>query len=159
MTDDVRLLRIGEVAERLGISTRTLRYYEELRLLDPSGRSPGGGRRYDADDVERVRHIRDLQQVLGFNLDEIGEIVHAEDRLAQLRTEYRKGVSVKRQEAILHEAFALNERLQQHVSTKIGLLNGFMAELRAKAHRYTEVATERGLRLPSGGARRTPRIS
>jgi DNA-binding transcriptional MerR regulator len=148
MSGDAHLLRIGEVATRLAISTRTLRYYEELGLLDPAGRTPGGGRRYGDDDVERVRHIRDLQQVLGFNLDEIKEIIDAEDRLAELRTEYRKSASVRRQESILHEAFALNERLQRHVSAKIGVLDGFMAELKAKARRYEEVAAERGLRLP-----------
>jgi len=139
------LLRIGEVAEHLGVSTRTLRYYEELGLVHPSGRSPGGSRRYGEDDLERLRHIRDLQQVLGFNLDEIHEIVGAEDRLAELRTEYRKGVSARRQATILREAMALNKRLQRQVADKIGVLEGFRAELRAKARRYREVAEERGI--------------
>jgi hypothetical protein len=39
-------LRIGEAAARVGVSSRTLRYYEELGLLTPSGRTPGGARRY-----------------------------------------------------------------------------------------------------------------
>jgi DNA-binding transcriptional MerR regulator len=142
------LLRIGEVAEQLGVSTRTLRYYEELGLVHPSGRSPGGSRRYGEADLERVQHVRDLQQVLGFNLDEIREIVGAEDRLSELRTEYRKGVSARRQDTILREAMALNKRLQQKVADKIGVLEGFRAELRAKARRYREVAEERGVTLP-----------
>jgi len=59
------LLPIGEAATRLGVSTRTLRYYEELGLVAPSGRTQGGSRRYAEPDVERVQHVRELQQVLG----------------------------------------------------------------------------------------------
>ena len=142
------LLPIGEVAQRLGVSTRTLRYYEELGLVVPTGRTKGGSRRYAEADVEKVQHVRELQQVLGFNLDEISEIVGAEDRLAQLRTEYRAGASPKRQDTILHEAMAINARLQQQVDDKIGVLEGFRAELRATARRYRDVATERGIPLP-----------
>jgi len=143
------LVGIGEVAERLGVSTRTLRYYEELGLVEPTGRTPGGSRRYGEADLDRVQHIRDLQQVLGFNLDEIREIVGAEDRLDELRTEYKKGVSAGREETILREAMALNKRLQSQVADKIGVLEGFKAELRAKARRYREVADERGITLRS----------
>lgn len=153
MSDTAALLRIGEVAERLGVSTRTLRYYEELGLVVPSGRSPGGSRRYADTDLERVQHIRELQQVLGFNLDEIHEIVGAEDRLAELKSEYTSTASARRQATILHEAMALNDRLQKQVADKIGVLEGFRAELRSKARRYREVAAERGIPLP-GGARR-----
>jgi len=143
------LLPIGEVAQRLGVSTRTLRYYEELGLVAPSGRTKGGSRRYAEQDVERVQHIRELQQVLGFNLDEIRDIVGAQDRLAELRTEYRRGVSAKRQATIIHEAMDINARLQRRVDDKIGVLEGFRAELRATARRYRDVATERGIALPA----------
>src|SRR5437773_5312667 len=80
--------RIGEVAEAAGVSTRTLRYYEELGLLSPSGHSPGGARRYSDADLARVLRIRELQQLVGFNLDEIKTIVAADARLDELRTEY-----------------------------------------------------------------------
>ena len=151
-TETPSLLPIGEVAQRLGVSTRTLRYYEELGLVAPTGRTKGGSRRYAEPDVERVQHVRELQQVLGFNLDEISEIVGAEDRLAELRTEYRAGVSPKRQATILHEAMAINARLQRRVADKIGVLEGFRAELRATASRYRDVATERGIPLPEVSA-------
>jgi len=151
-TETPTLLPIGEVAQRLGVSTRTLRYYEELGLVAPSGRTKGGSRRYAEPDVEKVQHVRELQQVLGFNLDEIAEIVSAEDHLAELRTEYKRGVSPKRQATIIHEAMAINARLQQHVDDKIGVLEGFRAELRATARRYRDVATERGIPLPKVSA-------
>jgi DNA-binding transcriptional MerR regulator len=138
-------LRIGEVARRLGVSTRTLRYYEELGLVAPSDRSPGGSRRYAEVDVERIVHIRELQQVLGFDLDQIGQMLEAEDRLDVLRTEYRNGPSAKRQAAILQECVDLNQRLQALVGRKMGQLEGMLAELKAKARRYEEVAAEKGL--------------
>ena len=61
--------RIGEIADAAGVSTRTLRYYEELGLVSPSGHSPGGARRYSDADLARVLRIRELQDLVGFNLD------------------------------------------------------------------------------------------
>jgi DNA-binding transcriptional MerR regulator len=152
-TPTEKLLRIGEAAEQCGVSTRTLRYYEELGLLAPSGHTPGGSRRYGPTDVERLQHIRELRDVLGFDLDQIRDMLAAEDRLEELKTEYRKGVSAKRQEAILAESFAINDRLQRHVATKLGVLEGFAAELRAQARRYEDFAADRGIRLPPGRPR------
>lgn len=143
--DEGAHLKIGEVARRLDVSTRTLRYYEELGLVEPSDRSPGGSRRYAEADVERIVHIRELQQVLGFDLDQIRQMLEAEDRLGVLRTEYRNGPSVKRQAAILQECVDINQRLQALVGRKMGQLEGMLAELKAKARRYEEVAAEKGL--------------
>lgn len=60
-------LTIGEVAQRTGLTQRTLRYYEEIGLLDPA-RDTGGRRRYDAaaiDRLYRIRLLRDLGTPLG----------------------------------------------------------------------------------------------
>ena len=141
--------RIGEVAEQLGVSTRTLRYYEEIGLLKPSSYSHGGSRRYDDEDRQRILRIRELQAIMGFNLDEIREILRADDRLAELRTEYRRGVTPKRQRAILTEADRLNARMQEQVLAKIAILESFQTELEAKAARYREVAAELDITLPS----------
>src|SRR5437868_14789577 len=109
-------LRIGEAAEAAGVSTRTLRYYEQRGLLNPAGRSPGGERRYTDDDVARLMHIRDLAELLGADLDTIGAMLSAEDRLASIRTEYRQpGQSATRQLELLSEAEQLNAELQQRV--------------------------------------------
>ena len=140
--------RIGEIAEQIGVSTRTLRYYEQLGLVAPSSYSKGGSRRYDEADRQRVLRIRELQAIMGFNLDEIREILHADDRLAELRTEYRKGVTPKRHRAILIEAARLNARTRQQVDAKIGLLESFRHDLDAKAARYRQVASDLGVDLP-----------
>jgi DNA-binding transcriptional MerR regulator len=146
MTTD-RPWRIGEVAEHLGVSTRTLRYYEELGLLAPSSYSDGGSRRYDEADRQRLLRIRELQAIMGFNLEEIREILHADDRLAELTTEYRAIAAAKRRRAIVLEAQRLNARTQEQVLAKIAVLQIFQAELEAKAERYRVVATELGIEL------------
>lgn len=87
----VARFRIGEVAEQAGVSTRTPRYYQELGLLDPAGVSSGGSRRYSTKDVARLRRILELRDVMGFDLERINTILHAEDRLAELREEVLAG--------------------------------------------------------------------
>src|SRR5436309_10001686 len=77
------LLRIQEVAAALGLTARTIRYYEELGLLTPAARSEGDYRLYDADDVERLRFIKDLRDDAGFSLAEISQLL--EDEAARTR--------------------------------------------------------------------------
>jgi DNA-binding transcriptional MerR regulator len=105
-------LRIGEAAVQAGMSTRTLRYYQELGLLTPSGTTAGGARRYSDADVARLHRIRHLRDLVGFNLTEIGVVLSAEDRLAEIRREWWAGLSPARQRELLHEAVAINADLQ-----------------------------------------------
>src|SRR5215831_5421800 len=67
-------IRIGEVALRSGVSIDTIRYYERRRLLPAAARTEGGFRLFTPDAVERVRLIKQAQD-LGFSLDEIGELL------------------------------------------------------------------------------------
>ena len=136
------LLRIGEAARRAGVTTRTLRYYQEVGLLEPSGATPGGNRLYSADDVERLRRILELRDVMGFDLDRIRLFLGSEVRLAELRAEAQRGISTKRRREMLAEATDLNARMQAEVNTKVGLLQGMLAELRGKASRYDDIRAE-----------------
>ncbi len=83
---------IGEVAERTGLTQRTLRYYEEKGLLPPAPRLEGGFRLYTEADIQRLEHIRELKQVLGFSLLEIKELVEAEEERRELRQAYHREV-------------------------------------------------------------------
>ncbi|MBI3759401.1 MAG: heavy metal-responsive transcriptional regulator [Deltaproteobacteria bacterium] len=67
-------LRIGEVALRSGVSIDTVRYYERMRLLPAAPRTEGGFRLFSKETVERVRFIKQAQE-LGFSLGEIGELL------------------------------------------------------------------------------------
>lgn len=80
MTDQPRdgsakaLLQIGEVAEQVGLSLRTVRYYEEVGLVSPSARSEGGFRLYSDADVSRLALVKRMKP-LGLTLEEMGELV------------------------------------------------------------------------------------
>lgn len=69
-----RTYQIGEVAERVGLSLRTIRYYEEVSLVVPPERTSGGFRLYTDADIERLTMARELKP-LGFSLDEVREIL------------------------------------------------------------------------------------
>ena len=92
MTAQSMLMQIGELAERSGLSLRTIRHYDDEGLLTPSARSAGGFRLYSADDLERLLVIRRMKP-LGFSIDEMREllaIVHdlaAPDLTPQRRAE------------------------------------------------------------------------
>ena len=73
--------QIGEVAEATGLSLRTIRHYEEVDLVPPSGRTSGGFRLYTEDDIERLQLIKHMKP-LEFSLDELRQLLSARDRLA-----------------------------------------------------------------------------
>jgi DNA-binding transcriptional MerR regulator len=81
------LLRINEVAAELGLTTRAIRYYEEMGLLEPAARSDGDYRLYDPSDVERLRFIKSLRDDAGFSLAQIGQLL--EDEAARERNRER----------------------------------------------------------------------
>jgi DNA-binding transcriptional MerR regulator len=132
--------RIGEVAARTGVSTRTLRYYQELGLIDPAGASPGGSRRYSDADIARIERILELRNVMGFELERIAAIVRAENRLDQLAVEFRRGVSRKRHAEIISEATAINNELRTHVAAKMGNLQTFADDLDRRDARLRELS-------------------
>jgi DNA-binding transcriptional MerR regulator len=136
--------RIGEVATRAGVTTRTLRYYQELGLLDP-GHSPGGSRQYSDADVARLQRIIELRAVMGFDLERIREILAAEDRLAQLRAEARGEISTDRRRQIVAEAIVLNRRMREQVRAKLAVLEEFLAQLETKATYCAAIAAELGM--------------
>jgi DNA-binding transcriptional MerR regulator len=68
------MLRIGELADRVGVNPKTVRYYEDIGLLPEPARRPSGYRAYGIEDVERLTFIRRAQR-FGLSLDEIGEVL------------------------------------------------------------------------------------
>jgi len=71
-------LRIHEVAELVGLTPRSIRYYEEMGLLSPSARSRGAYRLFDQLDVDRLRFIKSLRDDAGFSIAEIGRLLEDE---------------------------------------------------------------------------------
>lgn len=67
-------MRIGELAEKAGVTTRTIRYYEDLGLLGPSQREGNGFRYYGETELARMRKI-DALKGLGLTLEEISSVI------------------------------------------------------------------------------------
>ena len=80
MPDETATMQIGELAERTEMSLRTIRHYDEVGLLTPTGRSEGGFRLYTHDDYLRLMVIRRMKP-LGFSLDEMAELLRVVDAL------------------------------------------------------------------------------
>jgi MerR family transcriptional regulator, copper efflux regulator len=106
-------MQIGEVAERIGLSLRTIRYYEEVGLAVPSARSEGGFRLYVESDVERLRVIMQMKP-LGFSLEEMRELLQLLDaggaadpgRLTAFREQAAERVATLRRQLRTAEEFA-----------------------------------------------------
>jgi MerR family transcriptional regulator, repressor of the yfmOP operon len=134
------LLGIGAAAAQAGVSERALRYYQQLGLLEPTCTTPGGLRRYSADDLARVARIRELQTLLGLNLDEIAIVLRNEDRLAQIRKAYRdERTSDDERVRLSRECLALLESLRETVEAKRTALESFLADLDARIGRCKDV--------------------
>lgn len=70
------MMHIGELAERTGLSLRTIRHYDQIGLLTPSGRSEGGFRLYTEGDLDQLMLIRRMKP-LGYSLEQMGDLLRA----------------------------------------------------------------------------------
>jgi len=107
-------MQIGEVAERTGLSLRTIRYYGEVGLVVPSSRSPGGFRLYAEADVQRLLLVKRMKP-LDFSLEEMTDLLQILDHLTRTgsgdRTESRDRLAMYEQ-AVAVRCTALRERLE-----------------------------------------------
>ena len=127
-----RLMQIGEAAERVGLSIRTIRHYEEAGLIVPSARSEGGFRLYTEPDLDRLAVVKRMKP-LGFTLDEMRDLLTVLDaldtatgndraalldRLAMFHTAATTRVTALRDQLAMAEGFAgtLRDKLDHHGS-------------------------------------------
>ena len=122
------LLRIQQVAADVGLTTRSIRYYEELGLLKPAARSEGAYRLYDEDDLERLRFIKGLRDDAGFSLAEIGQLLEDEAARARNRERFRSSSDPNERKAIIGDAFDRVDRQIATLREKIGRLGAMVAE-------------------------------
>jgi DNA-binding transcriptional MerR regulator len=125
---DTPLLRIQEVAADVGLTTRTIRYYEELGLLAPAARSEGSYRLFDPDDIERLRFIKGLRDDAGFSLAEIGQLLEDEAARARNRTRFRATNDPDERRGIVDDAMARIDRQVAILKDKIGRLESMVEE-------------------------------
>lgn len=120
--------RIEEVAERTGFTKRTLRYYEEMGLITPAGRSEGNYRLYSEEDVARLQRIRRLKNVLGIPLSSIKRMAEVEETLDALRDDLPGPVDSADHRAALREARDELERQVAAIDERLATLTHMRAE-------------------------------
>ena len=141
-----RRLRIGDVARIVGTTARTIRYYEEIGLLPDLGDRPSGQHRlYSEAEVERLQEIMRLKHLLGVTLDELKELVEAEEARAALRAELKRTDDVDRQREILTAATAYIDRqleMVRHRRDELARLEEELSSRRRRARaRLREIAS------------------
>jgi len=127
---------IGEVAERTGLTQRTLRYYEEIGLLPLAPRLEGGFRLYSEADVQRLEHIRELKQLLGFSLLEIKEMVEAEEERRELRQAYRREADPAARRTHVARALEIARFQMAKLDDHLAALQQLRRKVEARLQRY-----------------------
>ncbi|MEA2392425.1 MAG: MerR family transcriptional regulator, repressor of the yfmOP operon [Solirubrobacteraceae bacterium] len=133
-------LRIGEVARRVGTTPRTIRYYEEIGLLEAGDdREAGRHRLYGEREVERLRDALRLKELLGVSLDELKALLEAQEARAALRDEWHRGApDAARRREMVEESLGHIDRqlaLVRRRRDEIAALEGELAAKRRKVQR------------------------
>jgi MerR family transcriptional regulator, repressor of the yfmOP operon len=123
-----RLLRIQEVAAETGLTTRAIRYYEEVGLLAPAARSEGDYRLFDASDLERLRFIKELRDDAGFSLAQIGQLLEDEAARERNRERFRATADPGERRTLVLEALERNQRQIETLRAKRDRLDTMLAE-------------------------------
>lgn len=132
-TTQQRRYRIGEVADRVGITARTIRYYEELGLLGAADARPKGGHRLYSDaDIARLSELLRLRGLLGLSLEELTEIAEAADLQHCLRSRWAASTGDDERAEIIQTAIPHVERQLDLLRARRRGLAEFEAELTGK---------------------------
>jgi DNA-binding transcriptional MerR regulator len=129
------LRRIGDVAEATGLTTRTIRYYEELGLLNPAAHVSGANRRYDDEDIERLLLIKRLRDVVGLSLADLKTFLETEDERRALSREYLATSDPARQKALLDRVEPILRRRVHLLQRKLDSVQALLDEERARLER------------------------
>jgi MerR family transcriptional regulator, repressor of the yfmOP operon len=163
MTDETPLRRIQDVADEVGLTTRAIRYYEEMGLLTPAARSGGSHRLYDATDIERLRAIRGLRDDAGFSVGDITRLLEDTDHLARSRAAFHETESpaarlriareslgrVDRQLSLLDEKIERLRAMQIDTSTRRERIQAKIDQLEAELTKAVGAATENKTGVPA----------
>ncbi|MFJ7287782.1 MerR family transcriptional regulator [Curtobacterium sp. NPDC098951] len=129
MTDDAAptTMHIGDLAERTGLSHRTIRHYDEVGLLRPSGRSEGGFRLYTDTDLARLLVIRRMKP-LGFSLEQMAELLAVVDALDRTDDDAERARLRGELDAYVRDTELRRAKLEQ----QLGMADEFLGILRSR---------------------------
>jgi len=133
-------LRIGDVARMVGTTPRTIRYYEEIGLLAEAPARPSGRHRlYTEAEVERLREVMRLKELLGVSLEELKTLLTAEEARAEVRAQLRReDVNPGRRRELLHEALGHIDRqleLVRRRAVELSKLDEELSDTRKRVRR------------------------
>jgi MerR family transcriptional regulator, repressor of the yfmOP operon len=131
--------RIEEVAARTGFTKRTLRYYEEIGLIAPAGRSEGNYRLYSEADVARLQRIKRLKDVLGIPLSSLKRLAEVEETLDALGTELGGPLDPQQRRTRLRQAYAELEQQLRTIDERLAALTHMRAELADRLARIDQL--------------------
>ena len=133
-------LRIGDVARLVATTPRTIRYYEEIGLLPEAPARPSGQHRlYTPAEVDRLREVMRLKELLGVSLEELKTLLAAEEARAAVRAQLRRGdVDPARRRELLEEALGHLDRqlwLVEHRASELAKLREELTGTRRRVRR------------------------
>lgn len=137
-TEEIPTYTIEQVATSMGLTKRTLRYYEEVGLLPPTGRTEGNYRRYSEEDIERIKRIKELRDLLGFSLSDIRQLLQAEEERGLLKLAYQQETDVDGKIAQLDRADELIREQLHLIEQKISGLEQMRSALLIKLERHQQ---------------------
>lgn len=157
--EDERLQRIGEVADQVGVTARTIRYYEELGLLgNTDGRLKGAHRLYSDTDVARLRELIGLRDLLGLSLEQLTEIAEEADVAVCLRAQWENSADDTDRANVLLAGLPHVQRQLELVRSRQRSLADFEAQLLTKLTDMRAILAKHD-RAPAVPSRRTgPRV-
>jgi DNA-binding transcriptional MerR regulator len=145
VTLDERGRRIGEVADELGITARTIRYYEELGLLGEAElRQKGTHRLYTEADVTRLRELLRLRDLLGLSLDELTELADTAQVQLWLKGQWENSTGDDERAVIMRSSIANAQRQLDLVHARLASLADFETQLTDKIARINTALSELG---------------
>jgi DNA-binding transcriptional MerR regulator len=140
MKEEDRAYRIGEVAQRVGVTTRTIRYYEELGLFgcEPQ-RAKGAHRLYSEANITRLQELIRLRDLLGLSLGELNELAESEEAGAALRDQWESEPDDAERLQIVEAAMPLVEQRLALVRARQDTLGQFARELEERQRKLQEL--------------------
>ncbi len=133
---------IEQVAQRTGMTKRTLRYYEEMGLLPPMGRTEGNYRRYSEEDIRLLKRIKELRDLLGFSLTDISKLLDAENERGQIKQAYRQETEASGKLVQLERSDELIRKQLQLIEQKVAALEQMRSALYENLERHQRIRNE-----------------
>jgi DNA-binding transcriptional MerR regulator len=127
----MKTFKIDDVAVKTGLTKRTIRYYEELGLIEPMDRTEGGMRVYSESDIERLNKIVLAKEVLGFSLIELQQFIQMNETIEQHRHSVRSSEDKAERKVKLIEISEVLHREIEMIESRMKRMDTFKEELLA----------------------------